>query len=165
MQLENLTKIAASTPQTPVLVYAKPSSKAPFKKRLQDGGFDFHVDLIDTFGSDASIQVAPHQVVKLSTGTRCVFPDETVWIWDVRSSMGVLGLDVCCRTIDNNYTGVLSVVIVNNSSEPITIRHLDRVAQLIPNPFHSGFYIQEVSEEQIKPKDDRGCGGFGSSGR
>lgn len=148
-----------------VYVYVKPTSKMPFKKRPQDGGFDFHIDLVDTFKCPSPIEVHPKQVVKLSTGTKCVFPDETVWIWDVRSSMGVQGLDVCCRTIDNNYTGVLSVVIVNNSNKPITLYHHDRVAQLIPNPFSSKFYFQEVDENEIKSKDDRGHGGFGSSGR
>lgn len=148
-----------------VYIYVKSTSKMPFKKRAQDGGFDFHVDLVDTFGAETPIQISPKQVLKLSTGTRCIFPDETVWIWDVRSSMGVQGLDVCCRTIDNNYTGVLSVVIVNNSNEPIEINHLDRVAQLIPNPFSSKFYLHQVDESLIKPKDDRGQGGFGSSGR
>lgn len=150
-------------------MFVKPTSKIPFKKRVQDGGFDFYADLHDStftniYGLRDRIDLLPGQVMRISTGCHCEFPDDTVWQWDVRSSAGLKGLDVTCRTIDNEYRGLLSFVVVNNTDQPVEIRHHDRIAQLVPNPFSSRYFIEQVQSISDLNNTDRGSLGFGSSG-
>lgn len=138
----------------------------PFKKRPEDGGFDFYVDLHSTFGKPVEeIPLKPGDVLKLSTGVHCGFPDNTVWTWDIRSSAGLKGIDLCARTIDSQFKGELSVVLVNNSNYNLTIKHGERVAQLVPNPFSKYFYLVEVDSVEKLGRSDRGTNGFGSSGK
>jgi dUTP pyrophosphatase len=63
-------------------------------------------------------------------------------------------------TIDSDYRGPLGVLLVNFGHEPYTIRHGDRIAQLIIAPVvQAGFVeVQELGETA------RGTGGFGSTG-
>jgi dUTP pyrophosphatase len=63
-------------------------------------------------------------------------------------------------TIDSDYRGPLGVLLVNFGHEPYTIRHGDRIAQLIIAPVvQAGFVeVRELGETA------RGTGGFGSTG-
>ena len=63
-------------------------------------------------------------------------------------------------TIDADYRGEVSVIVVNLGHEPVTIRRGDRIAQMV---------IQKVPactlvEVDDLPASQRGEGGFGSSG-
>lgn len=148
-------------------MFLTPSGKPPLKKRKQDAGFDFFVDLKGTFPdkSPDHITLQPGEVVKLSVGCFCEFPVNTMWLWDVRSSVGLKGLDVTCRTIDNEYRGLLSVVVVNNGQGMVNIEHGERIAQLIPNPFNPHYEVEVVSSLDELSKTSRGTKGFGSTGR
>ena len=64
-------------------------------------------------------------------------------------------------TIDADYRGEVKVILVNLSTEPVTLRRGDRIAQLV---------IAEVSRAQLEEVGElsdtvRGAGGFGSTGR
>ncbi|MDR5653691.1 dUTP diphosphatase [Ruixingdingia sedimenti] len=64
-------------------------------------------------------------------------------------------------TIDSDYRGPLGVPMVNLGAAPYTIRHGDRIAQLVVAP---------VVQARFAPADSltetaRGAGGFGSTGR
>jgi dUTP pyrophosphatase len=148
-------------------VYVLPTSKPPMKKRASDGGFDFYIDLhsSEDVPSAERIALKPGEVKKLSTGCYCQFPEETVWQWDVRSSVGLKGIDVTCRTIDSAYRGLLHVVVVNNSNANVFIEHGDRLAQLVCNPFSSNYTLKQVSSVEELGKSERGARGFGSSGK
>ena len=64
-------------------------------------------------------------------------------------------------TIDSDYRGPLGVLLVNLGAEPYTIRHGDRIAQIIVAPVvQARFQVVEVLEDTA-----RGAGGFGSTGR
>lgn len=63
-------------------------------------------------------------------------------------------------TIDADYRGPLGVLLINLGTEPYTIRHGDRIAQLVVAPVvQATFALGEVSAET-----GRGAGGFGSTG-
>lgn len=65
--------------------------------------------------------------------------------------------------IDPNYRGEVRVILVNHGDERFAASAGDRVAQLLLVPFLSPV-VAEVAE--LPPSgDDRGTGGFGSSGR
>ena len=63
-------------------------------------------------------------------------------------------------TIDSDYRGPLGVSLINLGSEPYTIRHGDRIAQMIVAPVVQAVF--EVAEALTET--DRGVGGFGSTG-
>jgi len=63
-------------------------------------------------------------------------------------------------TIDSDYRGPLGVALINLGHEPYTIRHGDRIAQIVVAPVvQAQFQVVESLTET-----DRGGGGFGSTG-
>ncbi len=64
-------------------------------------------------------------------------------------------------TIDADYRGEIKVILVNLSNQPVTIKHGDRVAQMVIAK-HETIKWQEV---EILGETDRGAGGFGSTGK
>ena len=64
-------------------------------------------------------------------------------------------------TIDADYRGELRVLLVNLGTEPIRVRHGDRVAQLVVAPVAMADAI-EVAE--LPDTTSRGTSGFGSTG-
>ena len=67
----------------------------------------------------------------------------------------------CLGVIDSDYRGECFVALHNDSSEERTVRHGDRVAQLVLLPF----LPMEFEEVDELPATVRGEGGFGSTGR
>ena len=63
-------------------------------------------------------------------------------------------------TIDADYRGEVKVLAINLGSEPFTVHHGDRIAQMVIAP------VQQFSIEQSGelPDSERGDGGFGSTG-
>jgi dUTP pyrophosphatase len=64
-------------------------------------------------------------------------------------------------TIDSDYRGPLGVLLINLGSEPYTIHHGDRIAQLIVAPVVQARF--EIATDLGATA--RGVGGFGSTGR
>ena len=63
-------------------------------------------------------------------------------------------------TIDSDYRGLLQVILINLGTEPFTVNHGDRVAQLVIAPVtHTVFTDAETLSDT-----ERGNDGFGSSG-
>lgn len=64
-------------------------------------------------------------------------------------------------TIDSDYRGPLGVALINLGAEPYTIRHGDRIAQMIVAP------VIQVQFQVVDALSDtaRGVGGFGSTGK
>jgi dUTP pyrophosphatase len=63
-------------------------------------------------------------------------------------------------TIDSDYRGELSVIIINLGNEEFTVKDGDRIAQLIIAPVCR----VPFTEEHELSETDRGSGGFGSTG-
>ena len=63
-------------------------------------------------------------------------------------------------TIDADYRGEVKVLLVNLSKEPYTIKHGDRVAQMVVAA-HEQVMWQEV---EALSETSRGVGGYGSTG-
>ena len=64
-------------------------------------------------------------------------------------------------TIDSDYRGALGVIVMIAGTEPFTIAHGDRIAQMIVAPVVRATFTQADS----LPDTVRGEGGFGSTGR
>ncbi len=63
-------------------------------------------------------------------------------------------------TIDSDYRGEVSVILVNHGKEPFTVRHGDRIAQLVIAPVVQARFVAADSLSDT----ERGQCGFGSTG-
>ncbi len=71
-----------------------------------------------------------------------------------------IGLVNAPGTIDSDYRGEISVILINWGSEPQTIKRGERIAQLIISPIVRA----ELCEVADLGESSRGNGGFGHSG-
>jgi dUTP pyrophosphatase len=72
-----------------------------------------------------------------------------------------IGLVNAPGTIDSDYRGPLGVILVNLGVEPFTVRHGERIAQLVVAPVVRAAF----AEAAVLGETGRGAGGFGSTGR
>ncbi len=63
-------------------------------------------------------------------------------------------------TIDSDYRGPVGVILVNHGPSDFTVRHGDRVAQLVFGPVTRAEFTETVNLDET----ERGAGGFGSTG-
>ncbi|OYW51913.1 MAG: deoxyuridine 5'-triphosphate nucleotidohydrolase [Rhodobacterales bacterium 32-66-7] len=112
---------------------------------------------------DAGLVLAPMARAICPTGIRVAVPDG--YEMQVRPRSGLAskhGITVpnTPGTIDSDYRGPLGVALINLGVEAFTIRHGDRVAQMVVAPVvRAGFTVVEALDETA-----RGVGGFGSTG-
>lgn len=78
--------------------------------------------------------------------------------WALRYGVTVLNTP---GTIDADYRGTVSVLLINLGSDAITIRRGDRIAQMVISPVVQPqlLVVQEL------PSSERGGGGFGHTGQ
>jgi dUTP pyrophosphatase len=113
---------------------------------------------------DAPITIAPHARAAISTGLAFALP--AGYEGQVRPRSGLArdhGITVVNSpgTIDADYRGPVTVLLVNLGSEAVTIESGHRIAQLVIAPV-SRAELVEVTELD---ETSRGAGGFGSTGR
>lgn len=111
-----------------------------------------------------SVTVAPHTTEKIGTGLAIAVPDGYFGAIFARSGLATkqgLRPANCVGVCDSDYRGEYIIAIHNDTDEPRTIEHGDRIAQLVVMPYLAvGFTeVDELDETQ------RGVGGFGSTGK
>lgn len=99
----------------------------------------------------------------VSTGIRIALPDGYEAQVRPRSGLALrlgLGLLNAPGTIDCDYRGLVSVILVNWGQEPVTLTRGDRIAQLVVAP------VLRVAwqETESLTETERSTGGFGSTG-
>lgn len=97
------------------------------------------------------------------TGLRIALPDGFEAQVRPRSGLALrhgIGLLNAPGTIDADYRGEIRLILFNFSAEPFTIRHGDRVAQLVLSRV---WRLRWQPVEQL-PETRRGIGGFGHTG-
>jgi len=108
--------------------------------------------------------ILPGASCKIPTGLAMEVPAGCAGLIYARSSLGTKrGLAPANKVgvIDSDYRGEICVVLHNHGSEPQTIAHGERIAQLLITPVLTPCY-QEA--EQLS-ETIRGAGGFGSTGK
>ena len=112
----------------------------------------------------APIVLPPLGRARVPTGLALAIPDKFEGQVRPRSGLaaksGVTVLNAP-GTIDSDYRGEVQVLLVNLSSEEVTIEPLERVAQLVITPIARA----ELMEVVELTKTGRGDGGYGSTGR
>jgi dUTP pyrophosphatase len=133
-------------------------ARAPERTRRGDAGFDLRC--VEAFA------LAPGERAVVPTGVAIALPDGHAGLVVPRSGLAAKhGLSVVNGPglIDPNYRGEVKVVLVNLGDEPFAAEAGDRIAQLLVVPFAAPPVT--VVDELPDGGDDRGAGGFGSSGR
>ncbi len=118
------------------------------------------------FNSDSVVIHPAHTggtIVKLPLGFACAIPDGYEGQVRPRSGLSTkhgVTIPNAPGTIDSDYRGEMFVALINLGQQPVTIRHGDRVAQLVIAPV-AHTLVEETDELD---ETSRGAGGFGSTG-
>lgn len=112
----------------------------------------------------AGITLAPMERRLIPTGLRIEIPAGYEAQVRPRSGLSLkhgISMPNTPGTVDSDYRGPLGVPIINLSTEPYTLHHGDRIAQMIVAPVvQARFAVVEHLSETA-----RGAGGFGSTGK
>lgn len=123
--------------------------KMPERAHYNDAGLDCFATTQKT--------IEPGFRAKVPLGFGLALPDGYVAFLLPRSSLNAKGVRVEIGTIDAGYRGEIQAVVVNDTNESITIEKGMKIAQLVCMPIT---YIDLVKDLD----NDRGSGGFGSTG-
>jgi dUTP pyrophosphatase len=140
------------------VVKLDPTAKLPTRGSDESAGYDLYSLTY------ASILPRSHAVV--STGIAISMPNipgfKTVGLIKSRSGFSAKkGMEHGAGVIDADYTGPIGVVLHNHSNEEIKLEKHTRIAQLLIMPV----VTPDVEEVKAIEKTERGCGGFGSTGK
>ena len=109
------------------------------------------------------VTLAPLERARIPTGLRIALPEGCEAQVRPRSGLAARhGLTLLNRpgTIDSDYRGEISVILVNLSHEPFVVNDGERIAQLVVARHEQ---VQWSLVEELAPTQ-RGEGGFGHSG-
>jgi len=102
--------------------------------------------------------IPPKSRKLVSTGLKVQFPLNKYGKIESRSSLALKGIDVGAGLIDNDYTGVIKVLLINNMDTKFSYGSTDKIAQLVIHEFKPCVpYIGKITNTS------RGDGGFGST--
>nr|XP_022899664.1 deoxyuridine 5'-triphosphate nucleotidohydrolase, mitochondrial [Onthophagus taurus] len=132
-----------------------PEAYAPTKGSLKAAGYDLR--------SAADYVIQPHGKEIVDLGLKIELPKGCYGRIAPRSGLAAKNfIDVGAGVIDEDYRGVLKVVLFNHSNMPFEVKKGDRIAQLICEKI----LYPELIEVDVNELQDtvRGEGGFGSTG-
>ncbi len=121
-------------------------------------GMDLHAAI------ETPLQIKSLDRVRIPTGLMLSVPPKFEGQIRPRSGLAFRdGLTVLNApgTIDSDYRGEIQVLLVNLGKATVTITPLDRIAQLVVCPVARA----ELIEVSALDETERGCGGYGSTGK
>lgn len=136
-----------------------PQARLPHAGSLYAAGYDLYACL-----PQGCVDIAPHATVMVGTGLAMAIPEGYFGAVFARSGLAAresLRPANCVGVCDSDYRGEYIVAMHNDGETPRTIRHGDRIAQLVVLPCMS----LEFEESASLPETGRGAGGFGSTGK
>lgn len=143
--------------------WADPAVPLPAYETAGAAGADVRANLPEELRV-AGMTLAPGARALVPTGLRIAIPDGFEAQVRPRSGLALkhgIALANAPGTIDSDFRGGLGVILVNLGSEPFTVAHGDRIAQLVVAP------VVRAEFDCVAALSDtsRGAGGFGSTGR
>jgi dUTP pyrophosphatase len=122
------------------------------------------LDLLAAVADNAPLVLAPGKHVTVPTGLAVALPPGFEAQVRPRSGLAARhGVTVLNSpgTIDADYRGEISVILINHGDAPFIIRRGERIAQMVIAPVVRA----ELAVAASLSATDRGSGGFGSTGR
>jgi dUTP pyrophosphatase len=149
---------------TPVVRIARLPHGADLPLPTYQSAFAAGLDLYAAVPADAPIVLAPGSYAKIPTGITLALPPGTEGQVRPRSGLaaqhGVTLLNTP-GTIDADYRGEVSVLLINHGGAPFEVTRGMRIAQLVV----ADIVRVTVREAEELDNTERGAGGFGSTGR
>ena len=133
-------------------------AKLPTYGSAEAAGADLYACL------EGDMTILPGETAFVPTGFAMAVPKGCAGLIYARSGMACkrdLAPANKVGVIDSDYRGEIIVALHNHGSEPRTISHQERIAQMIITPVLTPGYVIAESLEDT----DRGAGGFGSTGK
>lgn len=130
----------------------------PEKGSKYSAGFDLSADITQP------IRIMPKETIKVPTGLSIEVPEGYFGAIYARSGLASkqgLRPANCVGVADSDYRGEYIVALHNDSDEIRVIEPGQRVAQLVIQPY---LVCDLIESDQIS-ETERGCGGFGSTGK
>lgn len=111
-----------------------------------------------------AVELPPGERALVATGLRIAVPRGFEAQMRPRSGLALkhgIGMVNAPGTIDSDYRGELSVILINHGSEVVRLEAGERIGQLVLCP------VAQAAWKVVEELDatDRGEGGFGSTGR
>ena len=136
----------------------RPDAIVPRYQTPHSAGLDLHAAI------DAPVTLAPGERTAIGTGLAFALPPG--YEGQVRPRSGLardhgVTLANAPGTLDADYRGELTILIINHGTQPVTLEPKQRIAQLVIAPFVQA----ELALVDELPASERGAGGFGSTGR
>ena len=131
----------------------------PRRGSAQAAGYDLFACL-----PEGEITLQPGETRRIPLGLALALPEGYFGAVFARSGLATrqgLRPANCVGVVDSDYRGENMVPLHNDSREPQTIRHGDRVAQMVVLPY----LAVDFTEAEELDETERGEGGFGSTGR
>jgi dUTP pyrophosphatase len=122
------------------------------------------LDLVAAVPQNAPLVLAPGKHAMVPTGLTIALPPGFEAQVRPRSGLAAkYGVSVLNSpgTIDADYRGEISVILINHGEAPFAIHRGERIAQMVIAPVVQA----ELVVAAALSKTDRGGGGFGSTGR
>ena len=130
------------------------TAKLPQKAHAGDLGYDL-------FANEGAA-IFPNETKVVKTGIAIQFPAGYGGVIKDRSSVATKkGLFTVAGVIDNGYIGEIGIALYNGTDSLIHVAPGEKIAQLVLIPTVN-FEVTEVDE--VVSADQRGDGGFGSTG-
>jgi len=132
----------------------------PVPNYATDGssGMDLSADV------EGEVVLAPGEIKLISSGIYISIPEGYEAEIRPRSGLALkhgISLVNTPGTIDSDYRGLLSLIMINHGKEPFTIRRGDRVAQMVVKEvIRADMDVTEGLDDTV-----RSSGGFGHTGR
>lgn len=136
----------------------KENALLPTRGSEHAAGYDLYACL------EEDVLIPPGQTVKIGTGLAVAVPEGFFGAVFARSGLASkegLRPANCVGVCDSDYRGEYIIALHNDSGMERTVRHGDRIAQLVILPFLPA----EFEECDSLPETARGAGGFGSTGK
>ena len=138
-----------------------PKARVPQNMTEGSAGYDLHADI----PSENFVTLRPGERMLVPTGIAVDMPSNLEGQIRPRSGLaarhGVTVLNAP-GTIDSDYRGEIQVLLVNLGGEAYTVRHGDRIAQLIFNEVTRVIFAEVDNLDNVNT--ERGGNGFGSTG-
>ncbi|MBI9012795.1 MAG: dUTP diphosphatase [Clostridiales bacterium] len=141
-----------------VKVINKSTNPLPSYETIGAAGMDLRANL------DSSLIIKPMERILVPTGLFLEIPLGFEGQVRPRSGLAIkygLSLINCVGTIDSDYRGEVKIPMINLGTEPFTIEHGERIAQLVL----AKHGIVEWEVQDTLNDTVRGVGGFGSTGK
>jgi len=132
--------------------------KLPSYATSQSAGMDL------TAALEEDLELGPGDRALIPTGLSIALPKGFEAQVRPRSGLAVkYGVTVLNTpgTIDADYRGEIKVILINHGKEPFTIKRGMRIAQMVVERFS---HVNWEVVEELEKNEERGEGGFGSTG-